>query len=208
MVPEASTRYFPDLSGITLPKTGKGKITFQKLLQAAEDVFGEKGYHDASVVEVTMRAGVAQGTFYVYFKGKKDIFTQLIIHLHHDVRKSIQQEIASCPSRLEEETCGITVFFQYLHKHANLYKILRDAESVDENLYRWYYQSFADGYVKRLQKAMAKGEVRQTDPEALAYCLMGIGTFTAMRWPGWEGRMPPGPFLDGVKDFIKRALAV
>jgi AcrR family transcriptional regulator len=206
-VAETSVRYFPDLSGITLPKTRKGKITFQNLLQAAEDVFGEKGYHEASVVEVTMRAGVAQGTFYVYFKGKKDIFTQLIIHLHHDVRKSIQQEITSSASRLEEETRGIVAFFLYLHKHANLYKILRDAESVDENLYRWYYHSFAEGYIKRLQKAMAKGEIRQTDPEALAYCLMGIGTFTAMRWPGWEGRMPPESFLDGVRDFIIRALS-
>jgi len=203
---ETSARYFPDLSGITLPKTPKGQMTFQKLLQAAEEVFGEKGYHDASVVEVTMRAGVAQGTFYIYFEGKKDIFTQLIIHLHHDLRKTIQQETSSLPSRLEEETSGLLAYYRYLHRHANLYKLLRDAESVDENLYRWYYQSFAEAYARRMQKAMAKGEIRKTDPEALVYCLMGIATFTAMRWTGWEGRMPPESFLEAVFGFIRGGL--
>ena len=203
---ETTDRYFPDLSGITLPKTPKGQVTFQKLLQAAEEVFGEKGYHDASVVEVTMRAGVAQGTFYIYFEGKKDIFTQLIIHLHHDLRKTIQQEIASSRSRLEEETRGLVAYYRYLYKHANLYKLLRDAESVDQNLYRWYYHSFAEGYIRRIRKAMAKGEIREIDPEAAVYCLMGIATFTAMRWTGWEGRMPPESFLEGVVSFIHGGL--
>ena len=44
----------------------------RRLLEAAENVFAELGYHDASIVKITEAAGVGQGTFYLYFASKKD----------------------------------------------------------------------------------------------------------------------------------------
>src|SRR5205823_4636584 len=41
-----------------------------QLLAAARAVFGKKGYDSATVSEIVGRAGVAQGTFYLYFPGK------------------------------------------------------------------------------------------------------------------------------------------
>ena len=55
----------------SLPATSRGQRTRNKLLDAAEQVFGEQGYEKASIVEITRTAGVAQGTFYVYFESKK-----------------------------------------------------------------------------------------------------------------------------------------
>ncbi|MFZ5646572.1 MAG: hypothetical protein ACOY30_03020 [Bacillota bacterium] len=45
------------------------------------------------------------------------------------------------------------------------------------------------------------------DAEGVAYCLMGISVFTAMRWPVWEGKMPPAEFTGAVFDFITKGLA-
>src|SRR5436190_6193221 len=42
-----------------------------QLLSAARAVFAKKGYEDATVSEIVTRAGVAQGTFYLYFPGKE-----------------------------------------------------------------------------------------------------------------------------------------
>jgi AcrR family transcriptional regulator len=42
-----------------------------QLLAAARAVFAKKGYEDATVSEIVGRAGVAQGTFYLYFPGKE-----------------------------------------------------------------------------------------------------------------------------------------
>ncbi|WP_459997644.1 TetR/AcrR family transcriptional regulator [Paradesulfitobacterium aromaticivorans] len=64
-------------------KTSRGEATRQKLLAAAEEIFGTKGYFRTSVVDITIKAGVAQGTFYVYFPGKKDIFEELVKELSH-----------------------------------------------------------------------------------------------------------------------------
>ena len=51
--------------GPKTPKTRKGLATQAKLLEAAEAEFGERGYHDGSIVEITRRAGGGLGTFYV-----------------------------------------------------------------------------------------------------------------------------------------------
>lgn len=49
-----------------------------RLAQAATDVFGAQGYHAARVSDIVRRAGVAQGTFYLYFDSKEAIFLHLI----------------------------------------------------------------------------------------------------------------------------------
>ena len=48
------------------PLSRRGLDTRRRLLDAAERVFGELGYHEASVVKVAESAGVAAGTYYLY----------------------------------------------------------------------------------------------------------------------------------------------
>ena len=61
------------------------------LLEAAESVFAELGYHDASIVKITEAAGVGQGTFYLYFASKKDVFDELVVDLNHRVRQAMTE---------------------------------------------------------------------------------------------------------------------
>ena len=58
---------------INKPKTKRGRETLNRILSAAAQVFYEKGYHSASINDITRLAGVASGTFYVYFDGKYNL---------------------------------------------------------------------------------------------------------------------------------------
>lgn len=49
-------------------------------MQAAFELFTEKDMEHTSVSEISSRAGVAKGTFYLYFKDKSDINSRLIAH--------------------------------------------------------------------------------------------------------------------------------
>jgi TetR/AcrR family fatty acid metabolism transcriptional regulator len=49
----------------------------QRILQAATRVFARKGYFGARVSEIARRAGVADGTIYLYFKSKQDLLVAL-----------------------------------------------------------------------------------------------------------------------------------
>lgn len=194
------------LEGVNKPKTARGKVTFRKLLEAAEEVFGEKGYFETSIIDIITRAGVAQGTFYLYFKTKKDVFRHLVVHLHHEVRKQVQLAVAHLPSRIEAEKQGILAFHKFILQHRNLYRLLRDLELVDEELFKWYYSSFAANYARRLAKAMEKGEILPADPETLAYCLMALNVFTGMRWPLWENKPAPAEALATIFSFLEKGL--
>lgn len=193
---------------LALPVTARGRATRQRLLEAAEVVFGEKGYDRASVVEITHRAGVAQGTFYVHFPDKQAVFAELVRDLGHRLRRYLAEAVAGLTDRMEVERAGFRAFFEFTAAHRNLYRIVRQAEFVDEELYRSYYRRLAEGYSASLQRAMAERQVLRMDPETLAYCLMGIGDFLGMRWVLWEGREPPEEALETMFTLIHRGLAL
>ncbi len=50
----------------------------EQILQAATRVFARQGYHRASVADIIAEAGIARGTFYLYFPGKREIFSELV----------------------------------------------------------------------------------------------------------------------------------
>ena len=54
------------------------EATREELLGAALEVFGEKGYAATTISDMVSAAGVTQGTFYLYFKNKADIFSELL----------------------------------------------------------------------------------------------------------------------------------
>ena len=47
------------------------------ILKAAAAAFGAKGFHAVTVKDIAERAGIAHGTFYLYFKDKKDVYREL-----------------------------------------------------------------------------------------------------------------------------------
>lgn len=183
-------------------KTDRGEATRQKLLAAAEEIFGSKGFHRASIVDITQKAGVAQGTFYIYFPTKEKIFEELIRDLNHNLRRAISQAVTGLKSRREAEELGFRTFFAFIKEHRNLYRIVQEIQFVDEELYKWYYSKFADGYIKGLEKAMAAGEFRRLDPETTAYALIGVAEFLGMRWVLWEKEDVPAQALNDALDFI------
>ena len=191
---------------LTLPATEKGRRTRAKLIDAAEAVFGELGYDRASIVAITRRAGVAQGTFYVYFEDKKAIFVELVYVLSHRIRSEIAVAVLSIDDRLDMEWVGYRAFFDVAFRDRNLYKILRQSEFVDEDLYRSYYEKLVDGYIEGITQAMENGQMRPLDPETVAWCLMAMADFIGMRWILWEGEKPPERAFETVMALIQSGL--
>jgi AcrR family transcriptional regulator len=171
--------------------SSKGVATRQKLLDAAEPVFAEFGYHDASIVKITEAAGVGQGTFYLYFASKKEIFDELVRDLNRRVRHAMKEASAQGTTRLDSELLGFGAYFRFTTEHPGLYGIIRQAEFVSPAMLRYHYDKLAEGYIEGLRDAMARGETAQLDPEVTAWALMAAGEMIGMRWILWgDGAMP------------------
>ncbi len=186
--------------------TARGEATRQRLLDAAEALFGRRGFHDTSIVDITRDAGVGQGTFYLYFNGKEEIFRELVRRLSHQLRATLREAIAGAADRVEVETRGARAFIEFAAAHHDLYRIVSDSQFIDPELFRWYYEHLAEGYARGLDAARAAGEVEAMDPETLAYCLMGASHFLGMRWIVWEGREPPETAITTLVTVLRRML--
>jgi AcrR family transcriptional regulator len=187
--------------------TARGERTRRKLLEAAERVFAELGYHDASIVKLTEAAGVGQGTFYLYFASKKEIFDELVLDLNSRVRHAMTEAAEQGTTRAERELLGFGAFFRFTAAHPALYRIIRQAEFVSPETLVVHYERLTDGYVTGLRQAMESGEVAQGDPEVLAWSLMGIGELVGMRWILWNGEPEmPEQVFDELARIIVRVI--
>jgi AcrR family transcriptional regulator len=171
--------------------SARGIETRTKVITAAEQVFGELGYHDASVVKITEAAGVGQGTFYLYFATKKDVFDELIRDLNRRVRHAMKDASSRGTSRLESELLGFGAYFRFTSEHPALYRIIRQAEFVSPEMLEYHYEKLAQGYVEGLRESIARGEIGDIDPEVSAWALMAAGEMLGMRYILWgDGKVP------------------
>lgn len=189
--------------------TARGERTRRKLLDAGEQTFGSRGYQFASIAEITQAAGVAQGTFYLYFDGKRELMRALVEERGHEMRATMARATAAVQGRVEKEKAGFAAFFAWMARHRALYRVVRQAEYIDADLYRGWYRQLADGYVAALGEAVAAGEIADVgDVETLAYALMGIGDFIGMRWLVFEERRAvPARAVTTVVALVERALS-
>ncbi|QAY74429.1 TetR/AcrR family transcriptional regulator [Agromyces protaetiae] len=169
----------------TTPRTARGEQTRRRILEAAEHVFAELGYTEASVSRITDRAGVGQGTFYLYFASKLDLFDELVEDLNRRVRQAMSEGSADATTRLEAERAGFAAFFRFTAEHPALYRVVREAEFVSPDALRLHYTRIVEGYIAGLEQARADGEIGDIDPTVAAWALMGIGEMIGMRWVLW-----------------------
>ena len=193
------------------PRTARGRRTREKILASALKEFGKVGYHDASIVRITEGAGVAMGTFYLYFDGKLAVFNELVEDLNRRLRHRMTQAIVGAPDRLAAERAGFRAFFEFTTEVPQLYRIIRQAEFVSPEAMHLHYGRIVEGYQRALAAASDAGEIAPLDPEVTAWALMGIGEIIGMRWILWqegEDGAPaiPDDVLDNTLDFITRAL--
>ncbi len=197
------------------PLTKRGQSTRTRLLEAAEVVFAELGYHEASIVKITDRAGIGLGTFYLYFDSKRSIFEALVIDLNRRVRRSMSEAMDGATSRLEAERAGFSGFFRFTAAHPALYRVVREAEFVSPETLRLHYTRIVEGYQAGLRAAQRTGDVDpRLDPAVAAWALMGVGELIGMRFLLWErdeSGSPPTELDAGVFDamavFVDNALA-
>lgn len=188
------------------PATARGKRTRAKLLDAAEKEFGERGYHEAAISRITQRAGVAMGTFYVYFQSKEEIFRALVDHMGTVTRAWIAERIADAPDRITAETRGMRAFIEFARAHKDLYRIVMEAQFVAEDAYRRYYTVFAEAYRRNLAQAAERGEIRKGADEERAWALIGASVFLGMRYGVWDESRSAEEVAEGAADLIANGL--
>jgi AcrR family transcriptional regulator len=185
------------------PRTERGRRTQRAILDAAAAEFGEKGFHESSIVSITIRAGVALGSFYTYFESKEALFTALVQDMSGRVRDRVAPVLAThSGTALEAEGAALEAFLDFARDHKEIYRIIDEAEFVAPDDWRAHYVNTAARILERLQAAHAKGELAVEPDEAQAWAIMGMNVFLGLRF----GVMDPAADLAQVAHSANRLL--
>lgn len=175
------------------PRTARGERTLRKILDAARDEFGERGFSDSSIVGITQRAGVALGTFYTYFNSKEALFQALVRDMSAQVRDNVGPAFTGARDGLDGERRALAAFLRFAREHRDIYRIVDKSEFVEPSVYREHYETTAARIAARLAVARDKGEIGQFDDrelEVLAWAMMGANVFLGLRFAVWDDADP------------------
>lgn len=150
------------------------------LLDAATERFASRGYHATGVSEIIAAAGVARGTFYLYFESKHQIFCEILdgFLAHLDSRiKTIELESRTSPA--EQMRSNVEGLVDAILKKPGPAKIVFNEAvglnpEIDAKL-RAFYGKLMQRISASLVKGMRLGLVREVDP-TVASCII-VGAF-------------------------------
>jgi AcrR family transcriptional regulator len=181
----------------------------ERLLSAAEHLFGERSYRRTTVADICAQAGMATGSFYAHFDSKADIFAAVIRQINADLRAAMAAALHNAEdNQRARERASFRAYFDLMSQRPWIYRIVREAEFLAPGEFRAYYERLARGYARGVRVAQLAGEVDpRYDPEVIAYIYTGLGHFIGMRWAEWTagGRVPDDIF-DDLMDVLARGL--
>lgn len=114
----------------------EGKVKTKKrkketeLYEAAYELFTTKGTKDTAIDDIVKKAGVAKGTFYLYFKDKYDIINKLILKKASSICKEAVNEVEKANLDMFEDKC--IFFLEYLISYFKNNKLI--LKMINKNL--------------------------------------------------------------------------
>lgn len=167
--------FLPSLTEEKVPRERRQR----HVLQSAKEVFSKKGFHGASVSDIVERAGIARGTFYIYFKNKRHVFDSLLESLLQELDERIPTiELGGGkPPPLEQLRANLTKVTTFALEEPHLIQILFDhAAGLDKEMDRIlhnFYQRVTDRIECALTFGIELGLVRSCDAKLAAYAVLG-----------------------------------
>lgn len=155
-----------------------------ELLGAAAHVFAEKGFHETKISDIVAHAGVAQGTFYLYFKNKNDILFRLISNCCARVLDKLAQASLAhehVKTGQDYRAAGLTFYVDLFHmleaERPILRLILTGPSGVDpaiDKMLGALREALTERVKSDLELGISAGYLRKCHTAVVAEALVGM----------------------------------
>ena len=151
-----------------------------QILGHAARLFGDKGYYDTSIADIIAAAGVARGTFYLYFESKRGIFEELLNGLLaelHDRIRTVETEPDSPSARSQLVDNIARVIHLFADERHMLSILLKGAAGVDKEFdtkLNEFYAEITELMESSLTVGQEMGIVRPCDTRIAAVVALGV----------------------------------
>ncbi|MEO8972373.1 MAG: TetR/AcrR family transcriptional regulator [Ktedonobacteraceae bacterium] len=168
--------------------TRRKERTRAELLVAARKVFAERGFHEASIAEITQVADVGVGTFYLHFRDKDDVFTILLEEAVNEIREHVRNAVYQ---QVDEPVIPVIIrtLLRQTYAQRDLIQLALTTQFTRRRTFRAEAQ-VAPGLAMALEVARARGYLAEYNIPLLAHFIASM-IAQSMLW--WSEQDEPEP---------------
>jgi AcrR family transcriptional regulator len=95
----------------------------RQLLDVALRVFADRGFHDASMNDIAIAAGVTKPVLYQHFTSKRELFAELLGDVGRDLQETITKAVTAAETQREMVELGFSAYFTYVDQHRDAFQL-------------------------------------------------------------------------------------
>lgn len=158
------------------------ELSRAQLLDAAEEIFARKGYHETTLREVAELAEFSVGSVYSFFANKDDLFLSVFLRRGNEFMPELRDLVAGDGSPLERLHRLVDFEVGFFRKHPHFGRLYLRTSSItrsspDSDLDRSLAANFVEAMALQAQlidEGQEAGQLRPGDPAVLARVLSGM----------------------------------
>ena len=177
-----------------------------RVLEAALEVFSQKGFHPATMDEIAEKAGVGKGTLYRHFETKEKLFAELVRLRLEELEGNAVAAIDGSDDVLTMISKYITVYFEFFDQNQRLYRLIMK-EDLDLG------EHSPDQYFKKVMRAVPnlkrkvfegtqQGILKDVDFQTVFYGTMGFAHGVIQKWLARDCCYPLSDEIPGVLEVL------
>ncbi|HHY32830.1 MAG TPA: TetR/AcrR family transcriptional regulator [Firmicutes bacterium] len=186
------------------------------ILDAAQQVFSKKGFHQATVEEIADAAGVGKGTVYLYFPSKKEILVAMIEERLREFTRELKERVEAVAAGLRTctEKLRQAILFQMevLRKSQDFLTVMSgDIGELGQELDKRTKdarRAFVGVMEAIISEGMRSGEFRNIDPRLASYAVEGMIIHGAMGLTIGQGAQMSDEHISQVVDLCLNGIAL
>lgn len=177
-----------------------------KISRAALELFTEKGINSTTTKEIARKAGVAEGTIYIYFKSKDELAYSLFVEHMNNFRQYLEDSIGDTTDPIESMERLVETFYSFAKDEPVEYKYIVIGHHTELKKMPALKSKPKDTFVKTIKKGIKKGIFRKIDPNIAASYVIGMITRSVMFYNSGLIKCNYRRLISETKDSVKRVL--
>jgi AcrR family transcriptional regulator len=162
-----------------------------QLLDAAREVFVERGYHAAAMDEIAVRAGVSKPVLYQHFPGKLDLYLALLDISIDEFVDSVIHALDSTSDNKRRVAAAMETFFAFVGGQGDTFRLLFENDLTNADAVRGRLDSLTRRCAEAIAPVIAEDTgLSNEESQLLAAGMVGMAQVAARFWLASDGSLP------------------
>jgi AcrR family transcriptional regulator len=181
-------------------------------MDAAREVFEEKGYDGALISDIAERAQVVEGTIYRYFENKRALLTSVVEHWYAGMLSDYDDKLRNIRGARNQLRFLIWKHLATVHEEPALcrlvFQILRVGEGYRSTAVFQLNRAYTRRTIEIVKQGQASGEFRSdVPPQLVRDTIYGAVEHHSWAYLRGEGDYSPDEAADAITELVYRGLA-